>query len=138
MNQTEFQEFFLSTPLPNYHRHVGKQWFVYDDGFWVVDEGEVRINRAIQGCVEQVGWITGGMVYMRDRVRRELRYRLHADRLPAHWDPFTTPEGQPSGLQAPEAELGLAHGWEPGLPVADLPQEQVDQADTASRDDHTP
>lgn len=138
MDHLDAVEYFLSSPRRTRYQFVAKRWFVYDDGDWVWDEANIRINRAIIACTREMKWVKGGMVYNIDRVRRLLAFHLRTDRLPAHFDADVTPAGPPSELQAPAASPGPVPLTSPGLPGADPSQEQVDQADTASPDGHTP
>lgn len=98
MNQTKAVELFLSSPRGLIYRYVGKSWFVYSDEYWVLDEGNIRITQAINAVIDDMNWRTGGMRYMVDRIRTELRWRLKDDRLPGRLD-LSIPG--PSEPQAP-------------------------------------
>jgi hypothetical protein len=141
-----FAASFLSTPLRDAYRHVGQQWWVYDDGYWVQDRGSMRINAAICSYAESMGYEDGLKLYMIDRYRAVLAAQLHYDRLPARWDDsevpawalrqFPTPAGPASELQAHAASHSPVQPSSPGLPVADPGLEQADQGDTASPNGH--
>lgn len=138
MNRKQCVDYFLSTPRRSRYQHVGRQWFAYEDGFWMVDEANTRIDRAILACTRELGWVKGGMEYMINNIRRDLRYLLHTDRLSANFEAQFTPVDQPSELQAPAASRSPVQPSSPGLPVADPGLEQADQGDTASPTGHTP
>lgn len=138
MNQHMLVDYFLSTPRRHRHRYVGRQWFVYDEGDWVFDLGNIKITQAIIASAQEINWVRGGMAYVIDQVRRLLAVHLRADRLPAHMDAYVTPAGLTSEPQAPAAPSAPAPTPVPGLPVVDPDLAPVDLADTASPTGHTP
>jgi len=83
---------FLSSPLRDAHRCVNKTWFYWDDDYWIVDAGMLRIQRAIAANNRDLDWRQGGMQYMIDRIRRELAVRLLTDRLPGHMEVSPVPD----------------------------------------------
>jgi hypothetical protein len=92
MSQAKAIQEFMSSPLATHHRYVGKSWFYYDDGDWVWDDGNLRINYAIMKLTDSMGWVRGGMTWRIDVIRRELAARLHQRSLPAHWNASDEPE----------------------------------------------
>ena len=82
---------FLSSPLSQMYRHVNQSWFVYDDGFWFVDLGNVRIGRAIQTLCSQEKITTDPKIYMIQHMRQALTPELHYDRLPGRLEQVPMP-----------------------------------------------
>ena len=83
---------FLSTPFRDAHKCVDKIWFYWDDDYWIVDAGMLRIQRAIAANNRDLDWRQGGMQYMIDRMRRELAVRLQTDKFPGHVEVSPVPD----------------------------------------------
>ena len=138
MNLKDSIEEFLSSPFGSHFKFFDRSWVVYDDGFWVLDIANIHITRAIMSHNADLGWKQGGMMYMNDRMRRELAHRLRTDRLPARFEFGPSPAGPPSESPAPEDRLGQGQPYPPAPLAAPETAEPVDQADTGEPTGHTP
>jgi hypothetical protein len=138
MNMTDAIEEFLSSPLGTHFKFFDRSWVMYDDGFWVLDVGNINITRAIMNHNADLGWKQGEMMYMNDRMRRQLAHRLRADRLPARYMASPSPAGPPSETPAPADPSAPGQPYPPAPPVVPETAELADRADTGGLNGHTP
>lgn len=75
-------ETFLRSPRRTAFRYVANSWWAYDDGYWVLDQGAIRIDRAILSVINEIGWESGTQTYVRNRIRVRLSGWLPSLKLP--------------------------------------------------------
>lgn len=130
------------------YRFMDQRWWVNEDGFWTRSLARDRLMANLYVLAEmsairgenKITLVTGvRKAHVMNQILGRLSPMLHTRvGLPARIEQDVTLMGLTSEPQAPAASPGPVPLTSPGLPVADPSQEQVDQADTASPDGHTP
>jgi DNA recombination-dependent growth factor C len=96
---------FLRSPRRMTHRYVARSWWAYDDGYWVLDQGSRRVDKAILATIQELGWMKGEQTYIRTRIRTRLAGWLPSLSLPGRIEDTIVPsivrDSHPSELPAP-------------------------------------
>jgi hypothetical protein len=90
-NSDKVIQVFLESPRRTVFRYVAGSWWAYDDGYWILDQGAMRIDRAIVSVIEEIGWDKGTQTYIRNRIRARLSGWLPSLKLPGRLEDNIVP-----------------------------------------------